>query len=151
MILRSWKAPGCTVVEMSPLRCAYWFTVCILEYIGFYTSRGKKSNLCISVKEKAKSAFASSVGRLWRGVVFVRARVSTCTYSFKSFTLTGILGGKKKKALRHFFSSEISCACFNTSIEWNHTVVLLYLASSAQHNVFEVRLCVSSLSLFSAV
>lgn len=55
MILRSWAAPGCTVVRMSPLSCGYWFTVHILEHTGFCAIRvGGKSNFCISEKEKAK-------------------------------------------------------------------------------------------------
>lgn len=104
---RSWKAPGCTVVEMSPLRHGDWFTDCILEYLGFWARRGKKkSNVCISVKEKAKSGLVSSVGRLHaracvcaRAWVHVRECAHTC--SFKGFTLTYLV--LRKKTLLDFF------------------------------------------------
>ena len=58
---------------------------------------GKKSNFCISVKETAKSRLVSSVRRLWG--------VCVCVCPFKSFTLTGFLGGNTKKALDVFFFS----------------------------------------------
>ena len=62
---------------------------------------GKKSNFCISVKETAKSRLVSSVRRLWGVCVCV----CVCACPFKSFTLTGFLGGNTKKALDVFFFS----------------------------------------------
>ena len=60
----------------------------------------KKTNFCISVKEKAKSRLVSSVGRLCGECECV---LCAHTRSFKRFTLTGFLDGNKKKALRLIF------------------------------------------------
>lgn len=78
------------------------------------------------MKGKAKSGLVSSVG----GCVCVC--VCGSTLSFKDFILTAIIHGKKEKALRPTFlkeKSEISFACFNTSVEWSNIVVLLDLTS----------------------